>query len=158
MCKNADKEHGIKKNLTLRSARNYRYQINVPWSTPFTIFEFVGIVVHPFVFDNCRCLEQSETDGGFKGRHASVHFSSPISTFTASPSSSIHTDDVEADQDGAGKKNGRATRTVMMKTTTLVVTGMAATAVEQTKIMSTVQSVNVWTVPMCPRATSASNP
>ena len=43
MRKNADKEHDTKKNLTLRSGRNCRYQINVVLSTQFIIFGFVSI-------------------------------------------------------------------------------------------------------------------
>ena len=46
------REHGIKKDLTVRSGRNCRYQINVVLSTQFTIFGFVGIAGYPFSFDN----------------------------------------------------------------------------------------------------------
>jgi hypothetical protein len=46
----------------------------------------------------------------------------------------------------------------MMATTTLVVIGMVAIAVEAKTSMVSANSVNVWTAHMYPRGTLASNP
>jgi len=53
---------------------------------------------------------------------------------------------------------GRVTRTAMMATTTLVVIGMVAIAVEPKTTMVSANSVNVWTAHTYPRETLASNP
>jgi len=56
----------------------------------------------------------------------------------------------------AEMKNGRVTRTVTMRTTTLAVLGMAAIAAVPRISMNTVKSANARTVPKPPRATLVS--
>jgi len=58
----------------------------------------------------------------------------------------------------AEMQNGRVTRTVTMRTTTLAVLGMAAIAAVPRISMNTVKSANARTVPNPPRATHVSKP